>query len=476
MRLRPIAEQDAGAFHACLDAVARESLMLGQSAAPEFSRVQAFIADTLAAGHPQWVAMADDGQMLGWCDAIPLWADGLRHRAQFGIGVRREQRGRGLGEALGRAVIAQARQQGRIARIDLEVRADNGSAIRLYQRLGFAAGRSPRQRPVPPRRVLRDRRDGAAAVRRRQALLAGSALPLAPLLASEALPVLRVGWDEYAPYQTAPRHAGGEPGGLDVERLRHWLKAAGQPPPRWLQMPFPRQLLALQTGELDAMLDASQVPEREPFAVWTQPYRAERVDLMALASHSLPPPTSLAALRGQRLRIALVRGSRYPGEFANLVDDPGFAALLVAGQAQPPVLADAAPGPRRLPDRRSAGDRPSERAAGGAGGQIGVAPGRRRRPAEAGQGLAAAPPRAAAPPERGPALKLNRPSRHAHGSRPRPGSARHGAGSTAWRRSAVRPGPAGGSGRPRRRSRPGRDQRTRAATRRWKASRSASLK
>lgn len=137
MLLRPVQGRDAEAFHACLDAVARESLMLGQSAAPELSRVQAFIADVVDAGHPQWVAMAADGSMLGWCDAIPQWADGLRHRAQFGIGVRREARRQGLGEALGRAVIAQARQQGRIARIDLEVRADNASAIRLYERLGF---------------------------------------------------------------------------------------------------------------------------------------------------------------------------------------------------------------------------------------------------------------------------------------------------------------------------------------------------
>lgn len=126
----------AEAFRDCLDAVARESLMLGQSSAPPLERVLAFVQETQDAGHPQYVAW-DGQQVLGWADAIPMWADGLRHRAQFGIGLRREWRGQGLGQRLGEAVIRAARRQGRIARIDLEVRADNLPALRLYERLGF---------------------------------------------------------------------------------------------------------------------------------------------------------------------------------------------------------------------------------------------------------------------------------------------------------------------------------------------------
>jgi ribosomal protein S18 acetylase RimI-like enzyme len=133
----PLTEPLAEAFRDCLDAVARESLMLGQQQAPELERVQAFVRDNQAAGHPQFVAW-DGAQVLGWADAIPHWADGLRHRAQFGIGVRREARGQGLGRRLGEAVLAAARADGRLARIDLEVRADNAPALRLYASLGFA--------------------------------------------------------------------------------------------------------------------------------------------------------------------------------------------------------------------------------------------------------------------------------------------------------------------------------------------------
>lgn len=136
LQLIPMRELHAAAFRDCLDAVARDSLMLGQSEAPPLERVQAFIADCVAADHPQFIAW--DGELvLGWCDAIPMWADGLRHRGQFGIGVRRGWRGQGLGRRLGEAVINAARAQGRLARLDLEVRADNAAAIRLYERLGF---------------------------------------------------------------------------------------------------------------------------------------------------------------------------------------------------------------------------------------------------------------------------------------------------------------------------------------------------
>jgi len=136
IQIVPMAPSMAEAFHACLDAVARESLMLGQHAAPDLARVQAFVAANAEAGHAQFAAW-DGTQVLGWCDAIPMWADGLRHRGQLGMGVRADARRKGLGDALLGATLAAARRQGGLVRIDLEVRADNGPAVRLYQRHGF---------------------------------------------------------------------------------------------------------------------------------------------------------------------------------------------------------------------------------------------------------------------------------------------------------------------------------------------------
>jgi len=135
MRIEAMNLLHVAGFHACLDAVARESLSLGQSLAPPLARVEAFVRENLEQGHAQFVAVHGD-EVLGWCDAIPLWADGLRHRAQLGLGVRKPWRRQGIGEGLVRRVLERARATG-LRRIDLEVRADNASAIRLYERLGF---------------------------------------------------------------------------------------------------------------------------------------------------------------------------------------------------------------------------------------------------------------------------------------------------------------------------------------------------
>lgn len=135
MHIEAIALRHIAGFHACLDSVARESLSLGQSVAPPLERVEAFVRENLEHGHAQFVAVHGD-EVLGCCDAIPLWADGLRHRAQLGLGVRKPWRQQGIGEALVLRVLDRARALG-LRRIDLEVRADNASAIRLYERAGF---------------------------------------------------------------------------------------------------------------------------------------------------------------------------------------------------------------------------------------------------------------------------------------------------------------------------------------------------
>jgi ribosomal protein S18 acetylase RimI-like enzyme len=84
----------------------------------------------------QFVAVSGQ-RVVGWADVLPAWPHALSHRGSLGIGVLPEFRGRGIGKRLLEACIAKAWSRG-ITRIDLESRADNTSAIRLYERLGFA--------------------------------------------------------------------------------------------------------------------------------------------------------------------------------------------------------------------------------------------------------------------------------------------------------------------------------------------------
>ena len=73
---------------------------------------------------------------MGWCDAIPARLVTLQHCGSLGLGVLAAYRGRGVGRRLMAATLAHARGQG-LTRVELEVRADNAPAIRLYEGMAF---------------------------------------------------------------------------------------------------------------------------------------------------------------------------------------------------------------------------------------------------------------------------------------------------------------------------------------------------
>ena len=81
------------------------------------------------------LAKAEDGAILG--DAsLERGARRMNHRGEFGISVVRSRWGEGIGTQLMERVIDFAKENG-FEIIDLEVRSDNGRAIRLYRKFGF---------------------------------------------------------------------------------------------------------------------------------------------------------------------------------------------------------------------------------------------------------------------------------------------------------------------------------------------------
>ena len=86
-----------------------------------------------------------DGAIAGTAgvDAVGR-RDKVRHRATFGISLDEAYWRLGIGSALTAACIGCARQAG-YAQLELEVVADNASAVRLYESVGFREfGRNPR--------------------------------------------------------------------------------------------------------------------------------------------------------------------------------------------------------------------------------------------------------------------------------------------------------------------------------------------
>ena len=131
----PIALEHASGFHACLDAVAREKRYLAQTQALPLERIEGFVRDSVANDAVQFVAL-DGAAVIGWADIFPAWADAVKHCGSLGMGVLAAYRGQGTGERLLLACLATARSKG-ITRVELEARADNLRATRLYERLGF---------------------------------------------------------------------------------------------------------------------------------------------------------------------------------------------------------------------------------------------------------------------------------------------------------------------------------------------------
>lgn len=110
-------------------------------------------ADQEAAFLKERTDSADEIELLAEVDGIVVGSAGIghigvkekiKHRAEFGISVDKAYWGLGIGRALTRACIECAEKAG-YAQLELEVVADNASAISLYQSVGFVEyGRNPR--------------------------------------------------------------------------------------------------------------------------------------------------------------------------------------------------------------------------------------------------------------------------------------------------------------------------------------------
>ncbi|MFL6621749.1 MAG: GNAT family N-acetyltransferase [Sulfurifustis sp.] len=134
-RITPIADEDIPGLRAALDAVARERRYLAFLEAPPLAQTRAFVRDMRAVRFPQFVARVGE-QVVGWCDISPLDRPVYRHCGILGIGIIAGYRRQGIGTALLRAALKQAKEIG-LKRVELTVRAPNRVAIALYQKLGF---------------------------------------------------------------------------------------------------------------------------------------------------------------------------------------------------------------------------------------------------------------------------------------------------------------------------------------------------
>jgi ribosomal protein S18 acetylase RimI-like enzyme len=142
--IRRLDASDAAAFRDIRLAGLRDDpAAFGATFEEEAALPPAAFADRLAR-NAVYGAEGPDGRLDGTCGLFVQDTAKLRHKGVvWGLFVRPEARGRGLGLALVRRVIAEA--AGSVEELRLAVGAGNLAASRLYFRLGFRAhGREPR--------------------------------------------------------------------------------------------------------------------------------------------------------------------------------------------------------------------------------------------------------------------------------------------------------------------------------------------
>lgn len=104
-----------------------------------------YLAEAAASPNAIEICAIVDGNVVGTAGFSPVGrAEKLRYRAEFGIGILKAYWGLGIGRALLMACIKCAKQAGYV-QLELDVVAENASAIALYEKLGFVEhGRNPK--------------------------------------------------------------------------------------------------------------------------------------------------------------------------------------------------------------------------------------------------------------------------------------------------------------------------------------------
>lgn len=133
--IRPVRAEDAQGLCALRSMAGIYENTLGLPSA-RLEQTQAFLAG-LGPNDHQFVAVGEDGLVLGVAGLQVQANPRTRHVGGVGIYVHRDYQGKGIGTALLGTLLDLADNWLMLVRVELEVLADNEGAIRLYERLGF---------------------------------------------------------------------------------------------------------------------------------------------------------------------------------------------------------------------------------------------------------------------------------------------------------------------------------------------------
>jgi polar amino acid transport system substrate-binding protein len=157
--------------------------------------------------------------------------------------------------------------------------------------------------------------------------LVWAAVAMAPLRALGAEPcTLRVGWEPYAPFTFADEN--GEVTGADidlVEAIADQIGCAVVP----VELPWARIVKEVEQGTLDVSTSTSRTPERDQWALFSQPYRESEIAIYVRRGE-IPrfALEELADVPAQQLRLGVIVDYYYGEALAEAASDPAFRAWI----------------------------------------------------------------------------------------------------------------------------------------------------
>ena len=157
--------------------------------------------------------------------------------------------------------------------------------------------------------------------------LAWVAITLAPLGALAAEPcTLRVGWEPYAPFTFADDQ--GVVTGADIDLIKAIGDEIGCSVVP-VKLPWARIVREVEQGTLDVSTSTSRTPEREQWALFSQPYR-ETETAIYVRRGEIPRFVlqKLADVPAQELRLGVIVDYYYGEALAEAASDPAFADWL----------------------------------------------------------------------------------------------------------------------------------------------------
>ncbi len=137
---------------------------------------------------------------------------------------------------------------------------------------------------------------------------------------------ITAGWEPYEPYQFKKRRDNFT--GLDLDILKAAFNEAGCKI-EFVEMPWKRMLLSVEDGNINVVMGASRLPEREKYAVFSQPYRDESFSIfMRKNGKHTYKIQRLEDLIRYNIKLGIVRGYFYGKKFDEAMTNPGFKELV----------------------------------------------------------------------------------------------------------------------------------------------------